>query len=423
MSYNSILEAIKTNSEINPGKLCVGDKKNKETYGQFWKMINKGAAYLEKNGVKKGDVVVLRGAQKVEYLFSIFSIQLLGAIACPLEKAVKEDRILEIMNFVETKYFLDTKKLKDTSAECISLKEMFKEAMNDETECDVNKYELPKSDDLSEILFTTGTTGKSKGIKIICKNNIAIVQNVSEAIGITSDDVEMVTAPLNHSMGLRRTYSVFYKGGTVIMTDGVKFVEDFFKLLDLYHVTGLTFAPAILEQLLKFAKDRFGTYSEQIHYIQLGSAPLSEKAKETLKEMFPNTKLFNIYGATESGCTVSLEFSKYGDKKGSIGIPNVNANIIFVDDNRNIVDASAENPGNLAFKGAMNMPGYLKEPEITKEVLDDEGTLYTNDLGYMGEDGFVYLLGRKGDVINMGGIKIAPSEIEEVVAQNEMIKE
>ena len=69
------------------------------------------------------------------------------------------------------------------------------------------------------------------------------------------------------------------------------------------------------------------------------------------------------------------------------------------------------------------MPGYLKEPEITKEVMDDEGTLYTNDLGYMGEDGFVYLLGRKGDVINMGGIKIAPSEIEEVVAQNEMIKE
>ena len=60
---------------------------------------------------------------------------------------------------------------------------MFKEAMNDETECDVNKYELPKSDDLSEILFTTGTTGKSKGIKIICKNNIAIAQNVSEAIG------------------------------------------------------------------------------------------------------------------------------------------------------------------------------------------------------------------------------------------------
>jgi len=378
---------------------------------------------LEENGVKKGDVVVLKGAQKVEYLFAMFSIQLLGAVACPLEKAVKEDRILEIMDFVETDYFLDKKKLKNENKKSISLKDMFNEAIDFDSYEVEYKFDLPKEDDLSEILFTTGTTGKSKGIKIVYRNNVAIAQNVSEAIGITNDDVEMVTAPMNHSMALRRTYTVFYKGGTVVLTDGVKFIEDFFKLLDMYNVTGLTFAPAILEQLLKFAKDRFGTYSDRLRYIQLGSAPLSEKAKETLKEMFPNTKLFNIYGATESGCTVSLEFSKYGDKKGSIGKPNVNAEIIFVDDNRNIVKASAQNPGNLAFKGAMNMPGYLKEPEITKEVMDDEGTLYTNDLGYMGEDGFVYLLGRKGDVINMGGIKIAPSEIEEVVAQNEMIKE
>lgn len=423
MSYSSILEAIKSASEITPDKICLGDKKNKVTYKQFWKMINKGASFLEENGVKKGDVVVLKGAQKVEYLFAMFSIQLLGAVTCPLEKAVKEDRILEIMDFVETDYFLDKKKLKNENKKSISLKDMFNEAIDFDSYEVEYKFDLPKENDLSEILFTTGTTGKSKGIKIVYRNNVAIAQNVSEAIGITNDDVEMVTAPMNHSMALRRTYTVFYKGGTVVLTDGVKFIEDFFKLLDMYNVTGLTFAPAILEQLLKFAKDRFGTYSDRLRYIQLGSAPLSEKAKETLKEMFPNTKLFNIYGATESGCTVSLEFSKYGDKKGSIGKPNVNAEIIFVDDNRNIVKASAQNPGNLAFKGAMNMPGYLKEPEITKEVMDDEGTLYTNDLGYMGEDGFVYLLGRKGDVINMGGIKIAPSEIEEVVAQNEMIKE
>lgn len=425
MSYNSVLEAIKNYAEITPNNLCVGDKKNKATYKQFWQMINMGAAYLKNSGVKKGDVVVLRGAQKIDYIFAMFSIQRLGAIACPLEKSVKEDRILEIMGFVETKFFLDNKKLKDESAQSISLKEMFKEAIDEETVYDVDEsqFELPKADDLSEILFTTGTTGKSKGIKIVYKNNIAIAQNVSEAIGSTSDDTELITAPLNHSMALRRTYTILYKGGTAIFTDGVKFIEDFFKLLDMYGVTGITFAPAILEQLLKFAKDRFGTYSEQLHYIQLGSAPLSEKAKETLKEMFPKTKLFNIYGATESGCTVSLEFSKYGDKVGSIGRPNVNAEIIFVDDDRNIVEASAENPGNLAFKGGMNMPGYFKEPEITKEVLDNKGIIYTNDLGYMGEDGFVYLLGRKGDVINMGGIKIAPAEIEEVVAQCEIIKE
>ncbi|MFR4319054.1 MAG: AMP-binding protein [Eubacterium sp.] len=150
---------------------------------------------------------------------------------------------------------------------CISLKEMFAEAISNEDEVS-GENSIFQANDLSEILFTTGTTGKSKGIEIIYKNNVAIAQNVSEAIGITADDTELVTAPLNHSMALRRTYSVFYKGGSVVLTDGVKFIEDFFKLMDMYKVTAITFAPAILEQLLKFAKERFGKYNK-LHYIQL----------------------------------------------------------------------------------------------------------------------------------------------------------
>ena len=75
----------------------------------------------------------------------------------------------------------------------------------------------------------------------------------------------------------------------------------------------------------------------------------------------------------------------------------------------------------MAFKGDMNMRGYYKEPEITKEALEN-GNIYTNDLGYVGDDGLVYLLGRKGDVINMGGLKIAPTEIEEVVVTHEKSK-
>ena len=443
---SSIVEALKINAEKTPDKLCVGDKKNQVTYKEFWNMVKKAAVYLQEKGVQKGDMVVIRGAQKVEFLLGVFGVQLAGGAVCPLEKAIKDDRIMEIMNFVDSNIYLAEKPVKNTTVNNISLKEMFKVVQNNEavtpnenTDNSENvvlnessdsseavsskEFSLPASDDLSEILFTTGTTGKSKGIEVTFGCNVAIAQNVIDSVGMEKDEIELITTPINHSLAIRRSYGAIYNGSSIVLTDGIKFVEDFFKLLDRYKITAITFVPAILEQVLKFAKDRFATYDNQFHYIQLGSAPLSEKAKETLKEMFPNTKLFNIYGATESGCTVSLEFSKYGDKKGSIGKPNVNAEIIFVDDNRNIVKASAQNPGNLAFKGAMNMPGYLKEPEITKEVMDDEGTLYTNDLGYMGEDGFVYLLGRKGDVINMGGIKIAPSEIEEVVAQNEMIKE
>lgn len=443
---SSIVEALKINAEKTPDKLCVGDKKNQVTYKEFWNMVKKAAVYLQEKGVQKGDMVVIRGAQKVEFLLGVFGVQLAGGAVCPLEKAIKDDRIMEIMNFVDSNIYLAEKPVKNTTVNNISLKEMFKVVQNNEavtpnenTDNSENvvlnessdsseavnskEFSLPASDDLSEILFTTGTTGKSKGNEVTFGCNIAIAQNVIDSVGMEKDEIELITTPINHSLAIRRSYGAIYNGSSIVLTDGIKFVEDFFKLLDRYKITAITFVPAILEQVLKFAKDRFATYDNQFHYIQLGSAPLSETNKEILTKMFPTTRLYNTYGATESGCTVILEFSKYGHKKKCIGRTTVNTEILFVDDKRNIVEASLEKPGILAFKGKMNMRSYYKEPEITKEVMDENGVVYTNDLGYLGEDGLVYLLGRQGDVINMGGIKIAPTEIEEVAMKHEMIKD
>ena len=443
---SSIVEALKINAEKTPDKLCVGDKKNQVTYKEFWNMVKKAAVYLQEKGVQKGDMVVIRGAQKVEFLLGVFGVQLAGGAVCPLEKAIKDDRIMEIMNFVDSNIYLAEKPVKNTTVNNISLKEMFKVVQNNEavtpnenTDNSENvvlnessdsseavsskEFSLPASDDLSEILFTTGTTGKAKGIEVTFGCNVAIAQNVIDSVGMEKDEIELITTPINHSLAIRRSYGAIYNGSSIVLTDGIKFVEDFFKLLDRYKITAITFVPAILEQVLKFAKDRFATYDNQFHYIQLGSAPLSETNKEILTKMFPTTRLYNTYGATESGCTVILEFSKYGHKKKCIGRTTVNTEILFVDDKRNIVEASLEKPGILAFKGKMNMRSYYKEPEITKEVMDENGVVYTNDLGYLGEDGLVYLLGRQGDVINMGGIKIAPTEIEEVAMKHEMIKD
>lgn len=443
---SSIVEALKINAEKTPDKLCVGDKKNQVTYKEFWNMVKKAAVYLQEKGVQKGDMVVIRGAQKVEFLLGVFGVQLAGGAVCPLEKAIKDDRIMEIMNFVDSNIYLAEKPVKNTTVNNISLKEMFKVVQNNESvtpnentdnsenvvlnessdsseAVNSKEFSLPASDDLSEILFTTGTTGKSKGIEVTFGCNVAIAQNVIDSVGMEKDEIELITTPINHSLAIRRSYGAIYNGSSIVLTDGIKFVEDFFKLLDRYKITAITFVPAILEQVLKFAKDRFATYDNQFHYIQLGSAPLSETNKEILTKMFPTTRLYNTYGATESGCTVILEFSKYGHKKKCIGRTTVNTEILFVDDKRNIVEASLEKPGILAFKGKMNMRSYYKEPEITKEVMDENGVVYTNDLGYLGEDGLVYLLGRQGDVINMGGIKIAPTEIEEVAMKHEMIKD
>ena len=413
----TILEAIRLHANETPDKLCVGDKNGSYTYGQFWKLLCNAAVFLKEKGIGNGDIVVIRGAQKVEFMVAMFASQLAGAAAAPLEKAVKDDRINEIIEILGSRFYIAERAVKNEAVINIPMKELLSVEEKGEEPA------LPEPDALAEILFTTGTTGISKGIEITAGSDAVLSQNVNEAMEMTPDEVELITTPLNHALGLRRYYGNMYIGSAAIFTEGVKFVNDFFALLEQYHVTSICFVPAILEQLLLAAKDRFGEYGKQLHYIELGSAATSESNKALLIEMFPDVRLYNGYGSSESSTSIVLEFSKYKDKENCIGRNTINTRVLFVDENRNEVQASKENPGFLAFIGGQNMRGYFKDPETTAGVLDENGVVYTNDIGYQGEDGLYYLLGRRGEVINMGGIKVAPGEVEDAANQHPMVKE
>lgn len=140
---------------------------------------------------------------------------------------------------------------------------------------------------------------------------------------------------------------------------------------------------------------------------------LQEDLKQTLKMQFPNVRLYNFYGSTESGRSCVLNFNSADDKKFCIGKPTKNAKFIVTDLDRNPIISSAENTGILACAGTMNMKGYLNQPELTESIFEN-GYIFTSDEGYIDENGFVYVIGRIDDVINYKGIKIAPSEIEEI---------
>lgn len=109
-----------------------------------------------------------------------------------------------------------------------------------------------------------------------------------------------------------------------------------------------------------------------------------------------------------------FDYSKHKGLISCVGKPNKNAHIFIVDDNRQEIKSSSTNQGLIAISGGMTMTEYFEEPELTKEVLVD-GVVYTNDMGYIDENGFVYMLGRRGDVISIGGLKIAPTEVENIV--------
>ncbi|MBQ8198893.1 MAG: acyl--CoA ligase [Lachnospiraceae bacterium] len=412
---HSIVEAIATYAAKQPEKLCVADGKNTFTYLQYWEHIAGFARQLAECGVKPGDCVVVRNSQNAAFLTAGLALQLLGAVFVPIEKNVADRRIREICEEVEAVWYIATKE-PDFAISYLDMGNVLTHAMPVSMEHVV----FPKGTDLAEILFTTGTTGKSKGIEILHKNVIAVAENVIDGVEMKPDNVELIPVPLSHSHGLRRYYANMLNGSSVVLADGVIFVKQIFERMRTYGVTSMDLVPAALAALLKLGGDELGQFAGQIDYIQLGSAPIPEADRERLRLLFPDSRLYNFYGTTESGCSCIFDFNKYGDKKNCIGRPTCHAVFAFLDEDGKEVSATKNQPGFLACKGEMNMAGYYRSPSQNEAVFSGD-FIVTQDMAYIGDDGMIYLLGRKGDVIQSGGNKISPQEVEEAALEMEGI--
>lgn len=405
---NSILEIILNNAEEFPERLCLVDGSGEYSYADIWAASKRAAARLLQHGVKKGDCVLVECTQDANYFICDFACNLVGAYFVPLEHKAAPARVQAMQEETDAVLLIC-----EEAYENITKTVGFGDVIAQTGE-QIENWILPAKEDTAEILYTTGTTGKSKGIEVSHGNNIAIAENISYGTEMKEANVELVPLPLSHSHGIRCCYANFFRKGTIVITDGVTKVLDIYRLIKTYNVTALDLSPTAASVLLKLTRGRFGEFNGQFDYIQIGTAALSEELKEELCKQFPDVRLYNFYGSTESGRSCALNFNSEDDRKYCIGYPTHNAKFIITDDDRNEIQSDKEHTGLLACAGAMNMKGYWKQPELTAEIMKN-GYVYTNDEGYIDERGFVYVLGRKDDIINYKGIKIAPEEIEEVV--------
>lgn len=405
----TILEKIKMFSITTPYKLAVVDVVMELTYEAYWMKICGVASYLKSIGVNQGDYIIVKNAQSVMYLAVCHGIQLAGGICIPLEKSVNEGRIVELMQETgTTKFFGD---MEVTGYDCRSMEDAF---YYEEV---ITEWDMPSVEDNSMILFTTGTTGKSKGIVIQYGAEYAVAENVLYGVEMKKDNVEIIPMPMNHSFSLRRYFANMINGSTVIIIDGVFFVKILFQMIEKYKVTAIAMAPAAISIIFKLTRDKIANYAEQLDYIQLGSAPLPEADKEHLLHILPNIRLYNLYGSTELGVSCALNFNSEDNQPSCIGYPTKNSIFKIIDEEGNEkFNATAENPGFLSYTGTMKMKEYFKEPELTALTLT-EGWLRTSDLGYRDEKGKIFMLGRADDVIITGGNKVSPLEVEEVAKQ------
>ena len=414
MNIVTIADKIRERALGDPDRLCIVTETDAMTYAQVWQESLRHAGALSALGLKKGDRVMVRCTQDAFFLIMDFACQLSGIVFVPFENEASAERIMDIAAETAPSLCIGEDLPAPLALDC---PQMSREALQGyAAQAADESAHVPASDDTAQILYTTGTTGKSKGIEITHANNIALAENISEGVGMQPGNVEFLPLPLSHSHGLRCCYANFHSGGTVILTDGMRNPKQIRRLITEYHATAMDLSPTAARVILTLFKKFIPTLNEQLAYIQIGTAALSEELKCQLKAAFPGVRLYNFYGSTESGRSCVLNFNSDDDRKYCVGRPTVHAHFIITDDDRHEIASDENHTGLLACAGAMNMRGYWHQPELTKSIMKD-GYIFTNDEAYIDSRGFVFVLGRKDDIINYMGIKIAPEEIEEVAGR------
>lgn len=403
----SIVNSIYNHSLQHPQKVAIIGTDITVTYEQLWKLVLGCSTVFKRFGIFKGDRVILEASHTVEYLVCCYAIQLSGAVDVPVESGAPEERIDDIASEITPKLIIRGK-------HPLSFLET---SISELLEMDIEPPVFPDEHQLQEILFTTGTTGKSKGVMITHYAQMNMCESQNAVLNYSEDNIWLIPTPMNHAAGLRKTHMSMVKGSTVLLIDGFKNLKLFFESMRKYNVTSLYLPPSAVHYILMLASKELAKFDSQLDFLYSSSSALPGGDKEKLIEILPHVRKFDAYGGSEVGAVCYIDYNSEIKGAGCVGRPNKGVEVFTVDEDYHPINASKDNPGIIAIKSNTVTAGYWNEPEMTANTIQN-GVIYMTDLGYIDDDGYLYLVGRRDDVINVGGLKVAPTEVEDIALRH-----
>lgn len=409
----TIEEQIFDHVQNTPDKVVLISGDTEITYSQLWDYCLCAAEKLKQDyHLKKGDRVILSAAGNIEFVYAYFGVHIAGGICVPIDPDTNQTRF----EYIE----------KSTTPVCVmgSLHNVKKETIpftdvvNGTSKA---SYVAPEQSQVADILFTTGTTGAPKGVALSYNNLSAAARNINAFIGNTSSDVELLALPVSHSFGLGRLRCSLSKGATVVMLGTFANVKKFFKEMARCQVTMFAMVPASWGFIKKMSGKYIGKFAEQLKFIEIGSSFMPVEDKELLMSLLPNTRICMHYGSTEASRSAFMEFHTYKDNLLSIGKASPNVEIkIFTSQG---TPAALGEEGEVCVKGEHVTCNYWNEtPERFASDFYD-GYFRTGDCGTMDAEGNIYLKSRIKEMINVGGKKVSPMEVEDILNTIPGIKE
>ncbi|MBN9477329.1 MAG: AMP-binding protein [Burkholderiales bacterium] len=275
-----------------------------------------------------------------------------------------------------------------------------------------------QEDDLFYLGYTSGTTGRPKGAMVTQRNRALAYLYWAMEFGIGSQDVALHCGPFHHTAPFTFTLAQLAVGGSVVVLDSFDAVAAA-QAVARHGVTWSFMVPYMLERVLETDLD--GASAPTLRMLISGASPLSTRTRMRVQERFPGVALHDFYGATEAGVVTNLRPEDSSARPRCVGLPIAGIEVQIRDEARRIV-AESRAVGDIWLRGPTLFAGYFQAPEKTAEVSD--GSWCTlGDIGYLDEDGYLYLVDRRKDVIKSGGVNIYPIEIEEVILREPDVRE
>ncbi|MBP1681414.1 MAG: long-chain-fatty-acid--CoA ligase [Proteobacteria bacterium] len=431
--YQNFYEVIEANAKNDPKKTAIFIDERKVTYLKLKQNIDTFARFLEFSGIRSGDRVAMIIGNSEEFVVSLFAITKIGAIAVPLNTFLKKEEFEYILNDCSARMLISSASFANETKDLLDTTKIEKIVWTDKyahldernysfTEIDANLEshervaKQPHLDDLACIVYTSGTTGKPKGAMLSYRNFFSNAIAGAESFQVTCKDRFIVFLPMFHSFTLSIMVLLpMFTCSSIVIVRSVFPFANVLKQTLLKQVTIFLGVPTLYNALLKAKIPWYFMWFNKVRIFISGSAPLSEQSLNEFNAKFTKATLLEGYGLSE--CSPAVSVNRLDRQKAlSVGLPLPSYEVKIV--NEEMMEVKTGEVGEIMVKGDCVMQGYLNHADATDETIMN-GWLLTGDLGKKDEDGFIYIVDRKKDLIISKGINIYPREIEEVIYKYE----
>lgn len=414
-----------------PEKTAVICGANRCTFSALKRRADHLAASLLHLEIAKGAPVAILSANSIAYVEIICALMKIGAVGVPLNYRLTKNEIRRLLEHSAAKALFCETDLQDLitpppenlkfiislggTQGCagISYDRLFTQPAA------ANSFPAVNEHDPSVILYTAGTTGEPKGVVLTHGNQIWNTLNYTAALAMTPDDIELAPTPLFHASTLGRVFTYLFNGVTFILCKNFN-PADCLSIIARERVTAITQVPTMYQMMQDVFKDGMWDTSS-LRRVVSGASFLPATLKQRLKILFPHAGFYNLYGLTEGGPGISILTPKdFYQAIDSVGKPMLSGEVKIADGNDHSL--APGQVGEMLCRGPNIMRGYFNDPAATDKALGG-GWLHTGDMGWLDEAGFLYIAGRKKDLIISGGNNIYPLEVEEVLHQHPAVKE